>query len=315
MAPGFVEILAGAQYALRVEQAMRPGERRTRFAKARALVADQIGSQFAAHGVEHPLVGRLLRDNTVLLNDHFNPERALDLLLAAWASNPVAPYEIKIDATVKRTALANLATDLGLTTNWARVAESAHKSAAEAHGGADVARIALVVAGVAAVVAAPALVLAAAPAGVAGGAALVGGLAALGPGGMLGGLAVVGAVGGIGGTVATGALTAGTSAEVQKNVLLLQARALARQKLQQAPSGYREWFLLCTLESQVASERRRLEKFSDSNSSAVKDLSKKLKHIQNAQAWMLDRGLGPKELPARQMRELAASEPGGPSPD
>src|SRR3954468_903148 len=137
------------------------------------------------------------------------------MLLSAWTSNPIRPYEIELDDELRAKALDQLALDLGLPGVWPRVVRECDADARGAHrGGWGLGRAAVAVGGVAAVAVAPALVLAAAPAGMAGGAAIVGGLAALGPGGMLGGVGIVSLVGGAGGAVAARALTAGSAAEV-----------------------------------------------------------------------------------------------------
>ncbi len=303
---GLLSVLVGAQYALRLEQAMEPGERRSRFAAARALTSAEISAAISGTDLDHPVLQRLLRDNAALLRGRFSDNEALGLLLTAWPSNPINPFDVKLDNKARRTALANLAGDLGVTTNWATAVEKATAAAAEAHGGFDPIKALLVLGGVAAVLAAPMLVLAFAPAGLAGGAALVAGLAALGPGGMLGGLAIVGAVGGLGGTVAATALTAGSSEVVQQNVTFLQALALARKTLQLSVIGYPEWFLLATMENQVVRELRRLRLFSDDGASGVKELERKLRHIQRALHWMRDRDLSPKELTTAARKELTA---------
>lgn len=305
MPNGVPPVIAGQQFALRVEQAMPPGERRTRFAAARAQVADDVERRYAENGVAHPVLGRLLRDNASLLHGEFTAEECLGILLTALPANPVLPFEVKIDDKVRGAALLTLAGDLGVPGRFADVARSAHAEARGAHGGIDPVRVAVLLAGVAAVVAAPVLVLAAAPAGLAGGAAVVAGLAALGPGGMLGGLAIVGAVGGVGGTVAASALTVGSSEAVQQNVLFLQALALARRELHLPSRGYAEWYLLCGMESSLTTERRRLERLCDGGARVVKELEQKLKHVQRALTWMRQRELGPRELPFVRPKELA----------
>ena len=135
-------------------------------------------------------------------------------------------------------ALTRLAGDLGFPKVWA---ESAREARDVHREGLTWRRAALAAAGVAALMAAPALVLVAAPAGLAGGAAIVAGLAALGPGGMLGGVAIVGLVGGAGGAAAATALTSGSAAQVQRNVVHLQALAKASRWLGHAAPGHREW--------------------------------------------------------------------------
>lgn len=292
-------VVAGAQFALRVEQAQEPGARRGRYGAGRALVAEEVAAALRDAGLEHPVLQRLLRDNSEVLRGRLTPPDILPLLLTAFEGNPIWPYQIKTDDKVRRTALANLAGDLGVPASWAETAEGAVRDAREAHRNFDWWKAAVAAAGIAAVVAAPALVLAAAPTALAGGAAIVSGLAALGPGGMLGGLAVVGVVGGVGGTVATQALTSGDIQTVQQNVIFVQALALARKRLQLSLPGYPEWFTLVAMESQISAEHGRLRRVSDSDAPSVKDAERKLLAITTALRWMREQKLGPKEISAK----------------
>jgi hypothetical protein len=49
-----VALLVGAQYALRLEQALDVGERRIRFAAARAIVAGDVAAEWRASAKDHP---------------------------------------------------------------------------------------------------------------------------------------------------------------------------------------------------------------------------------------------------------------------
>ncbi len=296
LSESLLAIIAGAQFALRLEQAQEPGERRTRFGTARALVAEEVAAALRDNGIEHPVMGRLLRDNSEVLRGRLTPPDLLPLLLTASEGNPIWPYQINVHDKVRRTALANLAGDLGVTSSWAEITLAAVREAREAHKSYDWGKAVLAAAGIAVVAAAPALVFAAAPAALAGGAAVVGGLAALGPGGMLGGLAVVGVVGGVGGTVATHALASGSSAAVQQNVIYLQALALARSRLQLSVPGSPEWFTLVAVESQVSAELGRLRGVSDGDAPSVKDAERKVAAVKTALRWMRQQGLGPQEI-------------------
>lgn len=290
-----VAIVAGAQYALRVEQSMESGKRRRKFGDARALVNSELATKADSAGIEHPVFNRLSRDNSEVIRGRLDPPTALTVLLTAWQGNPIAPYEIDVDLDDRRAAIANLADDLGLPARWAEVVEDVSDVARKAHSGPAWGKAAGVAIGVVTIAAAPVLVLAAAPAALAGGAAIVGGLAALGPGGMLGGLAVVGAVGGIGGTVTAAALIGGSSAELQKNVILMQSHAEACYRLQITGHRYETWHALVAMESQLASDQERLARVCDSDSKVLREANRKLDSVQNALNWMALRGLAPAE--------------------
>ena len=186
-----IPVVAFAQYALRLGQALKPGSQQTRFEAARALMAATVRQTLLDHGVRHPVIDRLIEDNADLLRGRFRgePLQLIDALFRAHMSNPVSPYEINTPQVAKANALRSLATDLGAPSSSADAVIAAVEAARKAHEGFPVGRVALGAAAAALFVAAPYLVVAAAPAGAAGGAAIVGGLAALGPGGMLGGLA------------------------------------------------------------------------------------------------------------------------------
>ena len=239
---GLVSVVAGAQYALRLEQEMQPGEQRSRFSHARAFVMAELAATLADAGHSHPILRRLAYDNAAYLKNRLSPGLAVNTLLTAWTMNTVAPFEMRLDEDLRVKALTRLAGDLGYPKVWAeRVSECAREARDVHREGLTWRRAALAAAGVAALMAAPALVLVAAPAGLAGGAAIVAGLAALGPGGMLGGVAIVGLVGGAGGAAAATALTSGSAAQVQRNVVHLQALAKASRQLGHAAPGHREW--------------------------------------------------------------------------
>jgi hypothetical protein len=296
LSEALLALAVGFQYALRLEQAQGRSERRSRFGAARSLLADEVSATLRESGETHPILDRLLLDNTEAIRGRVSRKGVPPMLLSAWAGNPIRPYEIKLDDKLRLKALANVASDLAVPTSWATNVANAMSEAQDAHDEFDWRKTAMVVVGIAAVGVAPALVLAFAPAGLAGGAALVGGLAALGPGGMLGGLTMVGVVGGVGGTVAASALASGSSQEVQQNIIFLQALALSRSRLQLSISGYLEWFVLVEMESRLSAERARLGRVSDTGAVTLKELDEKLKHVGKAIAWMRDRQIGPAEL-------------------
>ena len=299
MNDALLALTVGAQYALRVEQSLDPGERRTRFATARGLVAAEVAAEWRLTGTDHPVLNRLLRDNAAILSKRLTRETALAYLLTAWLGNPVEPYRIEVDEQSKRRALTNLAMDLDLPASYANTVIEAAKLARSSHDeGFSWWKVSLVAAGLGAVLAAPALVLVAAPAGLVGGAALVAGLAGLGPGGMLGGLTMIGIVGGLGGSLAVGALAGGTSGQVQGLVTFLQARAKAAHDLRFDGHDHAEWRLLTAMASTVATAARRQLQTSDGGSATCKEIELKQKHLRRALEWMETHDLAPRALPA-----------------
>ena len=296
---GLVSVVAGAQYALRLEQEMQPGDQRSRFSQARAFVMAELAATLADAGHSHPILRRLAYDNAAYLKNRLSPVLAVNTLLTAWTMNTVAPFEMRIDEDLRVKALTRLAGDLGFPKVWAeRVSECAREARDVHREGLTWRRAALAAAGAAALMAAPALVLVAAPAGLAGGAAIVAGLAALGPGGMLGGVAIVGLVGGAGGAAAATALTSGSAAQVQRNVVHLQALAKASRQLGHAAPGHREWSALVTMEDAITDEHARLRLFSDDGSRSVKELEQKLESVRRALSWLQSEGLDPARLSA-----------------
>lgn len=289
-------VLVGAQYALRLEQTLDPGDRRARFSQARRLVLETLQARLADAGQAHPATSRLTYDNSDLLKGRPS-ETIIALLLSAWRSNPVMPYEIRVDDDRRRSALEHLAIDLGVPSAWARAVAAAEEEARESHdAGWNWTQAALVVAGAAAIVAAPVLVLAAAPAGLAGGAAIVAGLAALGPGGMLGGIGIVSVLGGAGGAVAAQALASGTAAQVEATVIYLQAFAKLTEDLTTSGPASDCWSALLAMEDAITDELARHRKFSDSGAGLVKELKKKLQSVRRAVDWLSEQGLGPARL-------------------
>jgi hypothetical protein len=297
---GLVSVVAGAQYALRLEQEMQPGDQRSRFGQARAFVLAELAATLADAGHSHPILTRLAYDNAAYLKKRLSPGLAVNTLLTALTMNTVAPFEMRIDEDVRVKALTRLAGDLGFPKVWAERISECGREARDVHReGLTWRRAALAAVGVAALMAAPALVLVAAPAGLAGGAAIVAGLAALGPGGMLGGVAIVGLVGGAGGAAAATALTSGSAAQVQRNVVHLQALAKASSQLGHAASGHREWSALVTMEDAITDEHARLRLFSDDGSRSVKELEQKLESVRKALSWLQAEGLDPARLSAK----------------
>src|SRR3954454_21451302 len=107
-----IALLVGAQYGLRLEQALDPDERRVRFAAARAIVTAEVAAEWRSAVGDHAVLGRLLRDNSGILRGRVDPTTAVTHLLSAWLNSPIRPFDIEVDEKARRRALANLATDL-----------------------------------------------------------------------------------------------------------------------------------------------------------------------------------------------------------
>ena len=285
-------MLVQSQMALRLEQHMDRGDRRRRFANARAERSAELQ---ARHDLPASLL--LLRDNGPLLKGRFTPAQATAVLLATCMGNAVAPYEIDYEGKVENRALEDLVQDIGFPTRRAVAVLEAEREARAKHGAKrGWQQKALMAAGVATLVAAPYMVAVAAPAGLAGGAGIMAGLAALGPGGMVGGLGMVGLVGGAGGAAIVGGLTAGSAAMVEQKVIYLHALALAEKKLHEQHHRATVWSVLVEMETSLAAEHARLARHSDDKARIVKELEAKRASVEKAIRALRSAGLGPKLL-------------------
>jgi hypothetical protein len=288
----FLPALLQSQMALRIEQRMDVGDRRTRFGRARAVRAADIRDQL---GFEPSM--NLAADHSERLRGRFLPAKATEVLLETCMSNVIAPYEIDYEGKAEDEALERLAGDMGYESNRARCVLAAEREAREYHGAkGGWQRKALLAAGLAALVAAPYLVAAAAPAGLAGGASIMAGLAALGPGGMVGGLGMVGLVGGAGGAAIAGGLTAGSAGMVEERVIFLHALALAEQKLHEGHHRAEIWVVLVAMETTLAAEHERLNDFSDERARILKELGEKRATVAKAIRGLGAAGLAPRML-------------------
>jgi hypothetical protein len=104
---------------------------------------------------------------------------------------------------------------------------------------------------------------------------------------------------GAGGAAAATALTSGSAAQVQRNVIHLQTLAKASRQLGHAAPGHREWSALVTMEDAITDEHARLRLFSDDGSRSVKELEHKLESVRKALSWLQSEGLGPARLSAK----------------
>lgn len=119
MNEALVALLVGGQYALRLEQALDPDERRVRFATARDIVASDVAAEWRLAAPDHPVLARLVRDNAGLLRGRVDAPTAVTHLLSAWLNSPIRPFEIDVDEKARRRALANLAADLDVPLRFA----------------------------------------------------------------------------------------------------------------------------------------------------------------------------------------------------
>lgn len=286
-------VVARAQFALRLEQAMDEGDKRMRFGRARqARAADIALEAVQASGEYHPILERLDHNNAAVLRGRFDVTHGLATLLTVAMENAVAPYEVAYTDKDETGPLKALAHDLGFPSKTAQIVIDAEADARKLLS-ADKAwqRKALFAAGALALASAPWMVLAMAPAGVVGGAGIVAGLAALGPGGMLGGLGVVGIVGGAGGAAIAGALVTGSAAAVEERAVFLLALALAEKRSEASAGRAAIWKMLVEMESTLSGELARLARFSDPKAPGVKDLNDKRTPVRKALEALEKEGL------------------------
>jgi len=218
-------------------------------------------------------------------------------LLDIATTNVIAPYEIRTSSTEQKEALESLAKSLGFCdTSGTKISEAL----AEARKAVKPQRdrkplIGLAVAGAGLLLAGPVGLLWVAPTGLAGGAAIVAALAGFGPGGMLGGLwtaAGLMAAGGGTSVAAVKGLISAPEAVVESAVARLLATAIARNALDVRRDD-RVWFILCELETQIASELQRLTPYSDAESSSIQVLRRKAQAVRQAIEYMVDTKLAP----------------------
>lgn len=207
----------------------------------------------------------------------------LSLLISAWATDPLTPFEIKVDDKVLNQAMADFAQDLGVPKSWAEETQKAVDEARRVHAPNRIIGVAVTVLGVGAMLAAAPLVIAAAPAAVTGGAVIMAGLAALGPGGMMGGLAIVTALAGAGGvTAAAGAFVAGSPAQVAENVTILHSTALAKSAIRPGSPPRKEIKLLEEMRVQLSNQVTQHEAIDDKPSKALNAAKKKHEYVEKA---------------------------------
>jgi hypothetical protein len=307
-------ILAEFQYALRLEEHEQNSDRRRRMGDARLLAVDRLQADLneAMKGRNRDLLGRLGRNNASLLRGWLEPEQVAQLLVRATVTAPFAPYDIKVSDKTRAVAIKQLVSDFDLPESWPQAVRECVESAKKAHTEgffegwewSDLWKGLAVVGGIAAIAAVPFLAAALAPAGLAGATAITAGLAALGPGGMAGGLGVLGLVGAVGGAVAARAATdllASSPEEVQRAIVLLQASALVRKRLDLDPKAdrrYAEFFFMTHMEAEAAADLVRHRRINEAKSAMTRDAERKLIVLRKAIDWMGQKGLAPETLNA-----------------
>lgn len=178
-------------------------------------------------------------------------------------TNLVEPYDINVDRA-PRDALSDVAAELGFQRSTGTKIGNAIEdvqSYISRKGGVPWGRMITAAAGIAIIAAGPVRLMVAAPAGVFEAAALTGGLAALGPGGMVGGLA------GTGAAVATSAATTGGGPAqpiTDANTLVLRVAVEHARKLLKLPHDEALWYLVTDLETQLSARINRLSVYSES---------------------------------------------------
>lgn len=230
-------------------------------------------------------------------------ENSVPVLLEIAAGNVIEPYEIDVPEDKRKRAFERLAVFLEYRSDRGKIVFEALAEARKIVHGAGVPWIAYILGGGLLALVGPIGLMMAAPAGLAGGAAIVSALAAFGPGGMVGGLLTAGVFATAGaGTAGAGLAKAlaggGTSSEAFRAVVVRQlAAVIARLKLKD-PRDDTPWFVLCTLEAEVAREIQRLEPYSDKNAPTLVEARAKADIVRNALHWMREHFLVPMSLAA-----------------
>ena len=103
-----------AQYLTRLVQRLKPGEQRNRFATGRQKLALMTASRLRELGHDHQLLDRLLFGNETAIEGACDRVNDLALLVLCRLSNPLEPFVIEVPDDVRRSALEELALDLGV---------------------------------------------------------------------------------------------------------------------------------------------------------------------------------------------------------
>ncbi|MBF4570483.1 hypothetical protein ITJ57_17085 [Plantibacter sp. VKM Ac-2880] len=233
---------------------------------------------------------------------HLPKDEAVVLLTVLASENVIRPFEIELSRNLWRSAMQDLAAEMGLGSQFGTDVFEAGKRAHEALGGpraVNWVKWGAIGVGAAAIVAATGgLALAAAP-GLAGAAVITSALASFGPGGMIGGLLTAGTLATAGGGgIAFGLASAGTSAETFEAVIERRLTAEILRELQHLDSDPTVWRVLVETEMEVRREHERLDEFSDENSAGLKELKRKIEAVERALRYLRDQGLEPGTMPS-----------------
>lgn len=226
-------------------------------------------------------------------------EFAAELLTVLALQNLLPPYEIEIKTAVKRKALQELSGEMQQGTKLGNIAIDAIEEASRvlAGKGRSLLKWGLVSAGALAVVATGGLILAPASAGLAGAAAITSGLAAFGPGGMIGGLITAGTLVSAGSSsIAVGILSSSSSAAEVERLIHGQLSLAILRKRAGLPNDNRLWNVWVETERELIREQQRINRFSDPNSEASKEIERKIEALQRAIDYAEENLLSPRAI-------------------
>ena len=228
---------------------------------------------------------------------YFSKDDAVALLTVLAAGSVVRPFEIAVSRDDLQAAMKDLASEMGLGSQFGSDVFAAAKLAQETlsgNRGVNWMKWGAVGVGAAAIVVATGgLALAAAP-GLAGAAVLTSALASFGPGGMIGGLLTAGTlVTAGGGGIAFGLASPGTTAETLEAVVERRLAATILRQRQHLDPDPTVWKILVDTEIEVRREHERLDEFSDKSSPGLDELKRKIETIERALKYLSDHGLEP----------------------
>lgn len=287
-------------------RAQLKGELRSRFTGALAEVqrvkVRGLRERAKAEGRLVPSAVAVLDQGVFATSDPAMPDRLPDkdknsmaeVLVALAVDNPLRPYEVDVKTETRRDAMRDLCAEMGLTTPFADTTFDALEAANRALGGGGRSWVkwSFVGAGVALAAIATGGLALAPTAGAFGAAAVTSGLAAFGPGGMIGGLVTAGSLVSAGaGSIVYGVTSLASSAESVEQMVQVQLGALILRKASDLDIDPAAWELWTELERSLSREHARLREFSDSDSAALKAVSRKLSAVQAALAYSVENNL------------------------
>lgn len=229
---------------------------------------------------------------------HIPKEEAVVLLMSIAGTNVIQPFEIVLPKESLRTAMMDLAAEMGLRSQFGAHVSDAMKEARDiVRGDRSVAawvKWGAVAVGAAAIVVGTGGLALAGGAGLAGAAAITSALASFGPGGMIGGLLTAGTlVTAGGGGIAFGFASPGTTAESLEALVVFQLAAEILRKKEGIEPDWSVWRNLVETESQLRREYERLDEFSDKSGKSMKELRQKIEAVERVLKYMIENGLEP----------------------